>query len=629
MKTYKLNKKAYLLAGVVLLGLVLRLYGLNYGLPYVVGPDEKRQVLDALSMGARHSLVPIEHTYPALHKYVLLFCFGIYYFVGVIFKDFLGVSDFVFKFLINPGNIFLLARLISVLFGIALVWPVYCLGKHFFSSRIGLISAIFCVSMYTLIAHSQWAMGDILLVFWSTWAFYYILRCVSRGSFRDFLMVGVLIGLASITKYQGVFLIVPFLTGLFLKRSAFEKDKEAKTMVFLTFIIVFGILILGNLGFIFDFKANLLRLMELKDETMGISSLRPFSQNIFGVSAWFIKELIRQELLLGAVLVLGIFYSLYKRSVSDWIFLSYVSVCLFPLVSFGFRFLHLLVCSFAVICVFGARLVDDFSRMILKGKANMYFRLGLVAVIVVPSINTAYIWGRARSYPDTRIIAMDWVRKNIPVGITIAEDWYDLCVPLQNDTPNLFQDDRLKVSYIKYFSPDIRNAYIKYAKRNGTYNLIQARFETENPVWPIDAPEDFLKRAAGIPMVKRLYRWFNFHNIEELREMGASYLIISSYSYNHFLLDDDQNKATGLFTISNTEDTLSSNRQAKQYEPGTRYGLLFYLSKRARDFYSPLLSTNKAGKGVTLVKEIFPSRDNLGPVIRIYQITGPKRELGK
>ena len=45
-----------------------------------------------------------------------------------------------------------------------------------------------------------------------------------------------------------------------------------------------------------------------------------------------------------------------------------------------------------------------------------------------------------------------------------------------------------------------------------------------------------------------------------------------------------------------------------------RFGLLYFLNKRARDFYVPLLE----GRQARLVKE-FASGDGLtGPVIRIY-----------
>ena len=130
-------------------------------------------------------------------------------------------------------------------------------------------------------------------------------------------------------------------------------------------------------------------------------------------------------------------------------------------------------------------------------------------------------------------------------------------------------------------------------------------------------PKEAIKRARKKPLIRRLYRWFNFLSIEDLKEIGISYISISSYAYNHFLFDDDPRKRTVLFNHFILEDTISSNRQAKKYNKESKYGLLFHLAQRARGFYLPLL--NLENESIELIKEIFP-KDYLGPVIKIYKL---------
>ena len=196
----KISKnKNLILLGIIILGIIIRVYSLSYGLPHIFAPDEKRQVLDALSMGGRRSFLPLEYTYPALHKYFLLFCFGIYFCLGYVFRIFSNLPDFIFKFLINPGEIFFIARLTSVIFGLALAVPVYLLGKKISSKNSGLIASLFAMFMFQLVAHSQWGTADIMLGFLSTWAFYYIVRCFSYGTRRDYIFTGMFIGLAVAT----------------------------------------------------------------------------------------------------------------------------------------------------------------------------------------------------------------------------------------------------------------------------------------------------------------------------------------------------------------------------------------------------------------------------------------------
>lgn len=601
----------------IILGLGLRLYSINSALPYIVAPDEKRQVLDALSMGARKSLVPLEYTYPVLHKYLLLFCFAIYFFLGLIFKVFINNSDFVFKFLIDPGNVFLIARLLSAVFGVAIIIPVYLIGKHFFSRNTGIIAAIFASFMFQLVTHSQWAVADILLTFFCTWAFYYILRCLTCGRLKDFIFAAFFIGLAVATKYQGIYLVVPYLAMLLIKPGLlfFKKGQVKKVYFSVLVIVIFAII--GNPGIIFNFKENIQRLLELRGEIMGISSLQPFGHNFISVAVWFIKELIRQEEFLGIILAGGILYSICKHSRIDLLFLVYLAFCLLTLVPFGFRFLHLLVYSFAIICVFGARLTERLIEIIFRYRYKLSDSLIVAFIIVSPSLNSAIQLDFKRLQPDTRLLAKTWLEKNIPLNSYIAEDLYDFSVPLQSEYPLLFQDEKLQKYYLE-FNPEIRQRYKDYAHSKGAYCLRQVRYETEQPIWPQDMPGLAVSLAEKNPIIKRLYRWFNFYSIEELKQMGVSVVILSSYAYNHFLLDDDKHKSTGLFNPYYKEDTLSSNKQARAYIEGSKYGLIFYLAKRARDFYLPLLELKFSN--VKLLQEFYPNDRHLGPVIKIYKL---------
>jgi len=603
---------------VLFAGLILRLFSLNYGLPYIFGPDETRQVLDALSMGARKSLIPLDFTYPALHKYALLLCFGIYFLAGLFARVFYSVNDFIFKFLVDPGKIFLIARGLSVFFGLSVLIPAYLSGKVLNSRTCGVVACVFTAFMFTLSAHSQWATQDMMLCFFSASGFYFILKCNKAFSPRDLLLSACCIGLAAATKYQGAYLAVPFLAMVMLNFRRFRKETGFFKYLFLS-ILVTGVLALaGNLSFLFEFKASFTRLLELRDEIMGISSLRPFSNSLLSVIFWFAKELIRQETLLGAVLMSGIIYSVYKHGREDLLFLSYIIICFFSITGFGFRSLHILVFALPVICVFGARFLYQLTRYFLRQKYKFSYPIIASFVIIAPCVNNALLFGIKRSNPDTRLEARAWIESNIPAGATIAEDWYEFSVPLESEFPVLFRDDKLRSFYINFFDEGTRRRYRDFAKKKPFYELVQARYESKDPSWPDDMPGEAVERAKNIPLVGRLYRWFNFRSIADLRSEGASYIIISSYSYNHFLLDDDAMKKSGLFNPYMLEDTLLSNRQADKYEPGSKYGLLYFLAKRARDFYLPLLNTER--KDVRLLNEFSPGSNNLGPVIKIYKI---------
>jgi hypothetical protein len=105
--------------------------------------------------------------------------------------------------------------------------------------------------------------------------------------------------------------------------------------------------------------------------------------------------------------------------------------------------------------------------------------------------------------------------------------------------------------------------------------------------------------------------------VEELKKEGVRYIILTSYGYANFLLDGDPEKnGRAVFNYLFREDLLSFNKQADSYDETSPFGLLYFLNKRARDFYSPLL----AGKTARLVKEFAPSGRRPGPFIKIYEI---------
>lgn len=608
----------YCLFSILIFGLALRIFSLDYGLPYLFGPDETRQVLDSLSFGARKSIIPLEYTYPALHKYVLAFAFGLYFVIGLIFNYFKDVADFVFKFLINPENIFLIGRILSTIFSLLLVIPVYKLAKLISSKEAGVVASIFSLFLFNLSAHAQWATADSMLVFFSTYAFYEILKCQNAPVLKNFVLAGLMIGLSTATKYQGAYIIVPFLLVVFFNFRQFLQNKPLFVFTAISLLLAGLIFSLANLSFFFDFAGSFKRLVELKDETMGISSYQPFEHSFLSVIIWFIRELIRQENTIGFLLIVGIAYSFYKHKKEDWIFISYMFFCLFSIVGFGFRSLHILMYTFGIMSVFAARLFLDLLKSLAKNKYNLN-RITIIAfILVIPSIVNILLADLKRINPDTRILAKNWIEQNIPKQTRIAIDWYDLSVPLISEVPALFQDDKLKSYYLNWISPKIKERYDAYIKNKQVYDLTQIRYQSKEAIWPKDMPEEARLRLEDSPLMRRLYQWFNFKNIDELKNEKVSFVVISSYSYNHFLFDDDARKKTGLFNPYMLEDTLSSNRHAKVYDKDSKYGKLFYLAKRARDFYLPLLD-NKL-QGCSLVKEFNPGGSNIGPAIKIYRL---------
>ncbi len=608
-----------LMAAVLILtaGLALRLWGIGYGLPFVIHPDENRQVLDALGMAQRMSPIPAEFSYPALHKYLLVVADGAYYALGLAFGWFKDPADFALGFLEGGSKVFLINRLLSVAAGIAVCMTVWIMGTRLFSLTTGIVALLFSAGMFHLIQHSQWAISDIFLALFTTLALFYCMLAADEGEgARNFALACLYTGLAVSTKPQGLFLILPlFISQFFALKDRVSSLRRAvlSEKYLLGMFILAAASLIGNLAWLVEFEAAFDKFMMLKQVALvGISSREPFTPGILTLIQWFAKDLARQEGPLGVMLVAGVVYALFKRTRRDIIFLSYLALFMFAVKDWAIRYLHLFVALFPTMCLFGARALTELLEASYVRK-KLVAALG--AAIILHSVAGSIEASIKKTGSDTRLEAKDWIESNVPAGTTIAMDWYEFAVPLYTSTPVYLANPKASGYYEQKLPDSIRARYAGFLSGLPVYSVIPVIYSTDSPNWPEDMDRDAIVQASKSEVCRELYTVFNFRSVDSLKKSGASYLVITSYGYTNFLLDSDPAKNAGsVFNYLFKEDLLSFNTQSEVYINDGRFGLLYSLNKRARDFYRPLLE----GRQARLVRE-FANRDGVtGPVIKIY-----------
>ncbi len=608
-----MNKKyTLILVLIILSGLLLRLYSLNYGLPDIVGPDENRQILDAFSMGYRMNLMPQEFAYAALHKYLLLFLYGAYFILGKMLGLFLDKMQFAVKFLTQPYMFYFLARLLSALLGTAVIFITYKIASRIKSPGAGIIAAIFAAFNFHLIQLSYWATVDMLVIFLSALGLLFIYRFFYEPSLKNALIAAFIVGLAISAKLQGAILIFPFMAALIFNKG---KAKSFLKIAVFSFLMLFLGSFIGNMPYFLQSAEALERIRVLSQEAkFGISSAPVYSHNVFSVSFWYAKELIRQDGLIGLMYLFGIIYSVVKHKKEDLILLSYVIFFMFSLSIVSLRFTYYLAAIMPLLSVFAARAIIEFLSSMKKYKKTTIYVL--VIIVSVFSVKNALIACNKRSQKDTRQIAKEWVEDNITAGTAIGIDWYELNVPLGSNAPFMFRTGNALNYYEKIIPDKIKEAYLKLNHQK-IYEILPIIYNKETNFWPKDMPMELVKIAEKNPMIRRLYQRFNFKSLDDLKSDGAKYLIFSSFAYSHFLLDDDPKKI-GLYNPYLSEDTLSNNKQAKIFNPAKEESMLFFLAKRARDFYLPILELKNSK--MQLIEKFIPDNQHLGPVIEIYKL---------
>lgn len=194
----------------LLLALTLRLYGLNFGLPQVgYYWDEPTVVNHAVRFGSG-DFNPHWFYYPALFMYLVFGAIGLYGLIGLGTGRFKSIDEFAVQYFLDPSHFYLVARSLSVLFGVLSVLLIVRLGQRHLSPLAGWLAGLFLAVSVLHSSQSHIAVTDIALTFFFLAVCWPLLRIVQEGRRRDYLLAGLLIGLGMATKYFTI-LAVPSL----------------------------------------------------------------------------------------------------------------------------------------------------------------------------------------------------------------------------------------------------------------------------------------------------------------------------------------------------------------------------------------------------------------------------------
>ncbi|MDP3729378.1 MAG: glycosyltransferase family 39 protein [bacterium] len=403
-----------LLITIVVLAFIVRIIGINYGLPLTVVGDEVPFVFGALKMLELKTLLPSLHVedfksvlyFPAYLSYLYLIPFAIW--IGIRFLFFEGDLGALRQMLISdPSHFFIIARFISALFGTAAVWLLYKVGKQIFQSeRAGLLSAAFLALSFLPANFSHWSRHWTPIVFLFV-SILYILSHPTYAIKKRYLLASAIAGIGSGINYQiGIATLCILFWFLWYDRLPFfEYLKKAW---------VYGAVGLYS-GLVAITFAVYPRGFIISSENI-IGPARSIADFLGGYTLYFMQIFFTEPMFIVSMLI-GLVYSfLYHRRffiVATIFSISYVAVFYFLFSHMG-RYILMLYPLFALAAGYGLSMLWE--------RAARFKSLVLVFGVIVfgTMLVTIMRFDALLLKNDTRIQALQWIETNIPAGTKIA-----------------------------------------------------------------------------------------------------------------------------------------------------------------------------------------------------------------
>ncbi len=492
---YRLLTTAPILAIITLTAAALRLWGINFGLPYLYHPDEPGYVAIAQAMIKTGDLNPHFFNYPSLFFYLNALAYLPFYAVGKVLGIFQTPADIPGPILLVGGDgmtpmaaTFWLGRLLTLAFGTGAIVLVFLVGRQLFHSpRVGLLAALLLAISPTNVTHSRYITPDTFVVFFAVFSLWAAVQVYQRGRTRDYLLAGVLAGLTASTKYNGALILVCLIAAHFLHAGwRGWQDRRlylACAASVLAFVFTTPFAILDPTKFMADLS------LEARHYATGHAGGEG------NAALWYVTYLWQAEGLTALLALTALARGLWMRSKPVILAAAFPAVYFVFISNFMVRndrtlapltpFLFLLAALFLVQAWDWLREREQGARPFWAvGAASLLLALALV----IPLAGTIQAAHRL-TIVDSRETARVWIAQNLPPGARVALESYAPYVDPQRFTvqgmyrlilypPSWYMDE--KFDYLVFSEGMFKRFYRepdKYAAQIAEYDALFQAFE--------------------------------------------------------------------------------------------------------------------------------------------------------
>ncbi|MFW6143391.1 MAG: ArnT family glycosyltransferase, partial [Patescibacteria group bacterium] len=391
-------------------------------------------------LGLRFDLNPHHFALPHFHFYFCYFFFQLLVKARAVLRFLAldGVTKSFFPLLWRDPSIFYLQmRLISAVMSAFAVVPIYLAAKQVFSRRVALLSAAIYAFSHCSVKHAHFALLEAPLLFWVGWVIYFSTLALKESTWKNYLAAGFFTGIATSTKYTGVFSsLAIFSAAIFSGQRKFSDLKDKVFKLFGSAVISVFAFLLGTPYFLLAWEEAFVPVGEegyqhgfLWQISRGGSYFDSQAlQRIWQAIVDFLPSLLGYVPLV--LLLVSIFYLIFvseagvrKKGVK---FLWFYPLITFLFLASGeFREIHYflpIIPSLAIISAVGGDFLLSTVKSYFAGKERLVLQIVLVVCFLAGSFFSSSKRAYVFSQTDTRQLARDWVLENISKNTIVGVD---------------------------------------------------------------------------------------------------------------------------------------------------------------------------------------------------------------
>ena len=509
----KLRRGGWVVVGLGLLALGLRLWSLNYGLPAIYNMDEK-PILDRALAFAKGDPNPHNFLYPTLHLYGIFLWEVLFFVVGRVTGVFSSLAEFQNAYFVDPSKQVLAARALTAVLGAATIGAVYRLGAKVFGEPVGVGAALFLAVAPMAVRDAHYVKLDVPVALFSTLALAQLAAIVVDPGVAvrraSWLIAGALAGLAISTHYYAAFLAVPLVVVAALDVSRSGRWQVSVGLLCLAGLATLAAFVATSPFFFFEPKVVVRDFTELRvvdiDRAVSagwFSSLPTYSWLLKKALGWPVFALS----LAGSVLAL-------VRDPRRGLLLASFPLAFILFVSNTFpasRYLNIVLPCATVAAAYAVWSLATILRVPAMATT------GLFLLASMPGAMDSVRWDRFFAQDDTRTLTQRFIEGQVAPGTTIAVQPYS--APLTQSREGLVEAIRAHLGQESNAPRKLQLQLAASPYPSPAYRLIYigASGKTKAPPGDLDKiyiPPDVFSDASGL---------------EPLRRMRVSYAILTFY----------------------------------------------------------------------------------------------------